>query len=210
MADLRGASWSVQSFSGDPGREVEGCLARAFYPDPLFGFFAPHRRREYDLLPDVFRAFMADAAPFGRIWTAVTGGEVPRVIGAAVWLPPGTMPRPWRRELMMQIRLGRLLLRGQHLSIGLRLLSAVDGVHPDEPHWYLAFLGTDPVMQGRGVGSALLQPVLAEADETAVSCYLETQKEENLAFYGRHGFEVQRTVSIPGSPTVWCMSRRPR
>ena len=210
MADLRGAAWSVDRYEPDQAREVEACLARAFFPDPLFGFFAPDRRREYDLLPDVFRAFLTDARRFGEIWTATTDSAAHRVAGVAVWLPPGAMPRSRRRETIMQVRLGRLLLRGQHLRTGLSLLAAVDGVHPTEPHWYLAVLGTDPVMQGRGLGSALLRPTLEEADRTGVPCYLETQKEENLAFYGRHGFALDRTVSVPGSPTVWCMTRRSR
>ena len=32
-------------------------------------------------------------------------------------------------------------------------------------HWYLVLLGVDPPRQGGGIGSALLAPVLARADE---------------------------------------------
>ena len=49
-------------------------------------------------------------------------------------------------------------------------------------------------MQGRGVGSALLEPALARADGEGMPCYLETQKEENLSFYARHGFAVRDTA----------------
>jgi GNAT superfamily N-acetyltransferase len=108
---------------------------------------------------------------------------------------------------MMQVRIGRLLITGQNRRIGLKLLEEVDKVHPSEPHWYLALLGTDPVMQGRGVGSALLAPAMAQADAEGLPCYLETQKEENLAFYGRQGFDLLHTISVPGSPTVWGMLR---
>ena len=147
---------------------------------------------EYSLLPAVFRAFITDAGPFDRTWGATLPAEHDHhLVGAAIWVPPGGMPRPFRRELLMQLRLGRLLLRGSNLAIGLRLLSAVDRVHPHEPHWYLGLLGTDPTMQGRGVGAALLEPTLARADGEGMPCYLETQKEENLSFYARHGFAVQ-------------------
>jgi GNAT superfamily N-acetyltransferase len=219
VADLRNSPFTVSMLAPSRYSEAEACLARAFWPDPLFGFFMPDRRKEYSLLPDVFHAFLADAGPFERTWAATIGGESgggesggapDRVVGAAVWVPPGGMPRPFRRELMMQLRLGRLLLKGSNLSIGLKLLTAVDKVHPSEPHWYLALLGSDPAVQGRGVGSALLAPAMAQADAEGVSCYLETQKEENLPFYGRHGFEVLHVVSVPGSPTVWGMRRPPR
>ena len=213
VADLRNAPYTVSMLPPARYPEAEACLARAFWPDPLFGFFMPDRRKEYSMLPDVFHAFLADAGPFERTWAATISGEgaaADRVVGAAVWVPPGGMPRPFRRELMMQLRLGRLLLKGSNLSIGLKLLTAVDKVHPAEPHWYLALLGTDPAVQGRGVGSALLEPAMQQADAEGVSCYLETQKEENLPFYGRHGFEVLHVVSVPGSPTVWGMRRPPR
>ena len=211
VADLRAVPYSVDLLSPSRYGDAEACLARAFFPDPLFGFFMPEKRREYTLLPDVFHAFVADAGRFERTWAATLPAEHDsRVVGAAVWVPPGGMPRPFRRELMMQLRLGRLLLKGSNLSIGLKLLAAVDQVHPTEPHWYLALLGTDPAMQGRGVGSALLAPALAQSDTEGVPCYLETQKEENLPFYARHGFEVLHVVSVPGSPTVWGMQRAVR
>lgn len=55
--------------------------------------------------------------------------------------------------------------------------------HPDEPHWYLATLGTDPSAQGRGIGSALLADVLERCDREATPAYLETETEANVAFY---------------------------
>ena len=110
----------------------------------------------------------------------------------------------------MQVRIGRLLVTGTNRRVGLKLLEEVDKVHPAEPHWYLALLGTDPVVQGLGAGGALLQPALGEADAGGLPCYLETQKEENLSFYARYGFEVLHTISVPGSPTVWGMRRPPK
>jgi GNAT superfamily N-acetyltransferase len=190
---------------GDRG-EALAVLARAFWPDPLFGFFAKDRLVEHRMLPQAFSAFLADAAPFDQVHCARVGQ---RIVGAAMWVPPGSMPRTARREALMQARLVRVLLTGQNRRKGIALLEAVDEVHPHEPHWYLALLGTDPLLQGRGVGSTLLAPNLARADEDGVPVYLETQKEENLAFYRRHGFDLVREVRLPGTPAVWCMQRAP-
>jgi N-acetylglutamate synthase-like GNAT family acetyltransferase len=60
------------------------------------------------------------------------------------------------------------------------------------------------------VGGKLLAPVLARADADGLPAYLETQKEENLAFYGRHGFEVVQEVRLPSAPPIWAMQRTPR
>ena len=72
----------------------------------------------------------------------------------------------------------------------LRLLFEIDALHPKEPHWYLATLGTEPDRQGQGIGSALLRPVLARVDEEGVPAYLESSKERNVPLYARFGFEV--------------------
>jgi GNAT superfamily N-acetyltransferase len=207
VPDSRFTDFTVRHLPADRHDDALAALARAFWPDPLFGFFNPDKLKEYGMLPKVFSAFLADAAPFDRTWGAMVGD---RVVGAAVWVPPGGMPRTKRREAMMQARVGRLLITGTNRRLGLQLLTEVDKVHPAEPHWYLALLGTDPVAQGSGVGGALLQPALELADTDGVPCYLETQKEENLAFYGRHGFELLHTISVPGSPTVWGMRRAPK
>ncbi len=57
-------------------------------------------------------------------------------------------------------------------------------------HCYLLFLGVEPGQQQQGIGSLLIKPVLKRADEEGLPCYLETMKEVNLAFYGKHGFRV--------------------
>ncbi len=93
----------------------------------------------------------------------------------------------------------------------LRLLFEVDSLHPKEPHWYLATLGTAPERQGQGVGAALLQPVLDRADEDGMPAYLESSKERNVPFYARFGFEVVEELHSKASgPPMWRMWREPR
>lgn len=43
-------------------------------------------------------------------------------------------------------------------------LGQMGAYHPTEPHWYLPFIGVDPVKQGSGYGSALLKHALQNAD----------------------------------------------
>jgi ribosomal protein S18 acetylase RimI-like enzyme len=83
-------------------------------------------------------------------------------------------------------------------------------VHPHEPHWYLAVLGTDPSFQRTGAGTALLDPVLARIDAEGLPAYLETQKEANLAWYGRFGFELVERVDVRACPPIWTMRRAER
>ena len=61
---------------------------------------------------------------------------------------------------------GYLRAFGRRLVIVSQYQSAAVSAHPrEEPHWYLAFIGVDPVRQGYGVGAALLRSWLRRCDE---------------------------------------------
>jgi len=81
--------------------------------------------------------------------------------------------------------------------------------HLHQPHYYLAALGTDPVFQGQGIGSALMQPVLDRCDKERLPAYLESSKQANIPFYNKHGFEVIEELQIPDGPRLWPMIRQP-
>jgi hypothetical protein len=51
--------------------------------------------------------------------------------------------------------------------------------------------------------------VLDQCDTEGLPAYLETQKESNLAFYGRYGFEVADEIRLPNCPPAWTMMRQP-
>lgn len=89
--------------------------------------------------------------------------------------------------------------------------AVLDRQRPSERHWYLGGLGTDPDHQRRGIGTALMRPVLERCDAERTGAYLETQSEENVAFYEHRGFEVTAELDVPGGgPHMWLMWRAPR
>ena len=189
---------------------VVAALARAFFDDPLFGFFVPHLVRQTKALNAFMGSGVKDAQPFDDVWIASTEG---RVAGAAVWLPPGAYPRSFRRELMSYVRTSpTLAYTGKRLGRAFALLSAVDKAHHDvhEPHYYLGILGTDPEFQRTGAGSAALAPVLERCDTEGLHAYLETQKEANLVYYARHRFDLVQKIETPGCPPIWTLLRAPR
>jgi GNAT superfamily N-acetyltransferase len=79
--------------------------------------------------------------------------------------------------------------------------------HPEEPHWYLPWIGVRPEAQGRGLGAALLRRGLARADRDGLPAYLEATNRRNAALYARHGFEALGTVNAPGYPEIIPMWR---
>lgn len=182
---------------------LSGALARAFADDPLMAFIFPERER----LSRMQRYFAAELRTvflgLDEVWTT------PERVGAALWAPP----QRWRRSAMQVARGAPTAIRtiGTRLAATVRVLSVIERAHPPGPHYYLAGLGTDPAHQRTGVASALLAPVLDRCDREGLGAYLESSKEQNLAFYNRHGFEVTRELSLPNAaPPVWLMWREPR
>lgn len=183
-------------------------MAAAFKKEPNFRYMLPEEHRRERRLAWFFGSFVARLGlRYGEVFA-------PRVArGGAVWMRPGAKVTAWgglkAGVLMMPYRLGiqgarRATALGEHVE-ALR-----EAVAPSM-HWYLVALGVHPGDQGRGVGQALLQPVLTRADREHVPCYLETFRERTASFYRRLGFEVVRKDAVPdGGPEFFCMSREPR
>lgn len=188
-------------------RSIARVLAEAFDDSPVTRWIVPGRR----LRPTALRAFFGsgarDAYRNGRVWVAADGG---RIVGAAVWLPPGAYPMAAARELRTSLPILALLpVAPRALRRALQYQAAVARVHPRDEHWYLVAIGVAVDRRGSGLGTRLLAPGLAAADAEGLGCYLETEKERNLPFYGRHRFDVSLHLPEPvtTSPQVWCMDR---
>ncbi len=181
---------------------LEDVLQAAFWDDPLNVFLFPDERSRSRRSALMFRALLAHHyLPMRTVWT--TSDQA----GAALWAPPGH----WKLSGGEIMRALPLALRGLGRNLGksLRLLGEIDSYHPVQPHWYLGVLGTDPPRQGRGIGSALLGPVLERCDAEGLPAYLESSKESNIPFYSRHGFAVTRELRARGAPPVYAMWREP-
>jgi GNAT superfamily N-acetyltransferase len=86
---------------------------------------------------------------------------------------------------------------------------AIAAHSPAEPHWYLGVLATQPERRREGLATAVLAPVLDEADRAGIACCLETSTAENRRFYERRGFTVTADVVVPGGPPTWYLYRAP-
>jgi GNAT superfamily N-acetyltransferase len=179
-------------------------LAETFWDDPVMGHvFRDEERRDTGLRAYFATQMRADYLRFGGCYT--TEGHA----GSAIWAPAG---KPLLTGMTAVLTMFSVLpYVWRNLGTVLRVLNVVERLHPEEPHWYLASLGTAVDMQGKGVGSALMTPVLRHCDTEGIPAYLESSKERNVPFYRRHGFEVVKEVPLPGDgPPVWTMWREPR
>jgi ribosomal protein S18 acetylase RimI-like enzyme len=179
-------------------------LARAFIDDPV----ACWAYRPGALRPAALERFQAarlrQLIAEEEVWTSADLGC------AALWAPPGRWRQSLREEagLLRSFLHPRLLVRLPLVFLGWH---GMEAQHPSSPeHWYLAVLGTDPSLQGRGLASAVLGGVLEQCDSDGVGAYLESSKESNIDFYARHGFRVLQEIRLTRGPSMWKMWRDPR
>jgi len=179
-------------------------LAKTFFDDPVTSHIFRNPSRRMAGLRAYFRTQMkADYLPFGGCYT--TDGYA----GSAIWAPAGKPLQAGLSGILTMLPVLPYVAANLRTTLG--LLALVESKHPRQPHWYLASLGTAVELQGKGVGSALMRPVLTHCDAEGLPCYLESSKERNVPFYRRHGFEVVEALPLPGDgPTLWTMWREPR
>jgi ribosomal protein S18 acetylase RimI-like enzyme len=180
---------------------LAACLSRSFLDDPVSSFLFPANRTRQRKLERYFRWQLTHVfLPRGEAWTTE------ELSGASLWMPQRIHPRGVVEVLTHLAAVLRIL--GGRLPAALRLLDQLEARRPRAPHCYLATIGTDPALQRTGIGSALMKVVLDELDGERTPCYLESSKEENLAFYLRHGFTVTGEVAaFAGMPGLWLMWR---
>lgn len=181
---------------------INGVLAQAFQDDPVFRWIVPDDRARQGALPGVFGAFTEVYVDHGE--TYVADGEA----GAALWVPPGVEPFTEEQGESFGQRMVELL--GPEAERGFELNQLLEEHHPQDPCWYLQFVGVSPEHQGRGLGSRLLSTVLGRADADGSAAYLEATRPDNRRLYERHGFDTVGELRPTQGPPLWPMWREPR
>jgi ribosomal protein S18 acetylase RimI-like enzyme len=187
--------------------EMAGVLARAFYDDPVMVWMLPDDRSR---LKAQTRAFTGLAR---HHFLKRMGSEVARrdgALGAAtLWDPPGQRKSSRFEELVMMPTM--LWAFRSRVPASLRVMELMEKHHPEEPHWYLMVIGSDPGVRGKGFGQALMRSRLDRCDAEGVPVYLENSNPRNESYYMRFGFEVTGEIKLPdGGPCMWPMWRAPR
>ncbi|NJM19939.1 MAG: GNAT family N-acetyltransferase [Richelia sp. SL_2_1] len=178
-------------------------LVDAFSKDPVVEYILPQLHSEKDKVSrNLWSATLRYAQPFNHIYTT------PEIKGIAAWIPPKEYPLNFLKILQAGFYKTPFLLGFRGLKKLLPLFNLFEKYHErdmDQPHWYLFALGVSSAYQGQGVGSLLIEPILKQASEENLPCYLETSTERAVRFYQRHGFKILRTGEKPVQ--FWTMKR---
>jgi ribosomal protein S18 acetylase RimI-like enzyme len=171
-------------------------LVRAFSADPVAQWIWPDSQQYYMYFPSFVRAFAGKAFTYGSAY------YVDGYAAAALWLPPDVLP-----DEDTLISIFQRTVSEQTQKDVFTVFDYMARYHPNEPHWYLPLMGVDPLKQGKGLGSELMQHALVQCDQDNKPVYLESSNPRNISFYERYGFELIGVIQIGTSPHIFPMLR---
>ena len=179
-------------------------LARAFSDDPANPYLIPDPAQAIPVLTAFFEACLRNGLEHGQVFAL---DDPLRAV--AIWHVIDNdhveMPEP---DLSAMLSMLDEPIQDRWLWV-FGSMGEVHQVHQRlmrQPHTYLPALGVEPKQQGRGLGSAMLAPLLARSRSLGLPCYLETFNPLNPPLYERHGFRVAHEGVVPGTTvTLWAM-----
>lgn len=189
-------------------RAAARVLTDAFIDQPLWRVVGPrwrwHRRQVMRLL---HRAELTKAIRFGGPNLALEiDGALAGV--AATWESPASWPPPQPWSTLLDIP--SLLLAGPLPAIRAGQVDwRIQRLRTRDAHVYLYLLAVDPRLQRRGLGTLLVEAVVAHAFERGLPVVLETMAPSNPAFYAKQGFELSAECDLLEGTHAWLMRRDP-
>lgn len=193
--------------------QLSEVLARSFQSDSMFAYIFPREQQvspghRHLLMTQLMHAVLRYGVLFGEVYTTFDRK------GAAIWLPPNETPMALGGLVQSGLLSLPFKLGFSAFQRFLRVMDYAEQIRAEQlpvSHWRLLLLGVEPIVQGQGIGSELIQPVLTQADDTRALCYVETLNPLTLEFYLKHGFQLIHTGKVPYADLcLWSMKRTPR
>ena len=184
------------------------CLAVSFDGYPLFRYFMPGK----DDAENMKFFWKIDLTTILNRMFCVGNSATPDVLG--LFAPPGYTDASFLRY----VAAGGVGLNFKYSpgmvarSLGFQSFAGkIKKKYSGENCWYLYCLVTRPHLQGKGLCSRLLRPMLEYFDREKCDCYLETFDDDNIPLYEHYGFKICETVRVPKSDLVLrAMLRKPQ
>jgi ribosomal protein S18 acetylase RimI-like enzyme len=197
----------VRELEREERADATRVLTDAFLDDPAWLAIGPRSERyRRGMLTAYHRVVIFRARRFGgRVLVGVRDGQL---AGVGVAFPAGAWPPPEPWSTLMQVPVFVAVGPGPGMR-AVRVDALMERGHPPEPHLYLELLAVAPRLQRTGIGRALLERLLSDADAEGVPLHLETARPENLPYYRGFGLEVTSEAALPRGAPMWFMSRPP-
>ena len=185
------------------------CLKDAFKDDPLWREVFKNDPDKDKALSGFYTCPLLYGMKFGQVYATS-----PAIEGVAAWVPG----KYANMTMWGMLRCGALsygMKMGRESTANLSIVSKQLGperkrLMKNKRYLYLMIIGISSAKQGQGHGSKLMEAMKEVCDRERLYLYLETEKEENLHFYKKHGFTVlDKIVFKKLNLPMWLMERKP-
>ncbi len=157
-------------------------MVSGFRDDPLYEWLYPDADERPFRLREGFELVLEYGLTRGHLYTNAERSAV------AIWTAPDVELMDARdTTVYLQLIQRQIGDRVDEVAAGLAALSTN---RPSKPHFTLHNVVVSAEAQGRGIGGALLEPVLARCDEDGLLACLDSSNSRNVPFYERLGFKV--------------------
>lgn len=174
----------VESLPAEALEEAASVVAAAMLHNPLhLSVFRSANERSFRRQHKLFMKVLSLPA-----CNLVVAKQHDTIVGVMNYYLPGKCQVSTMHTLKMLPGLAGIL--GSSLPAVLKWKSKWARHDPDRPHLHFGPLAVLPQLQGKGIGSMLLNQFCRLADVQNADAYLETDKEENLPLYKKFGFAV--------------------
>jgi ribosomal protein S18 acetylase RimI-like enzyme len=138
-------------------------------------------------------------------------GPSNKIEGVSIWLPPkgskSSSLHPIRAGLLnlfVHVKPGTI---SRFIEVG-KIKGKMRAQIIKGQYYSCDMIGVDPLFQRQGFGRKMIEAKLLEFDREEIPCYLETSKQENIAYYERFGFSQINEYKI-NDVDVFCLNRHP-
>jgi ribosomal protein S18 acetylase RimI-like enzyme len=169
-------------------------LGRAFYNDPDTVKILSDDDVRKEKLKHFFRCFVKFGIIYGEVYA-----PSPDLEGISVWVHSSTKDMTFWRNVKSGFLGLMFKVSGKAMSTFAKYGKQMDEATKtviDREHWFLFIIGVDPNHQRKGFGSKMIEPMLKRIDNENLPVMLDTNKQSNIGYYEKFGFEVVKTYKV--------------
>lgn len=179
-------------------------LCEAFINDPMINTIVKNDKQKMVRMEIFFNIMLKYALSKGYLYTN------DKKNCCAAWIKPEYYDDASYIKLTNIISWIKVIGFDRVLKV-LRVYYNLSKYQPKFKNYYLMFLGIQPEIQGKGLGSQIMKPMIEISDNESMPIYLETSNKNNVSFYQKLNFRVIHEVNEDNFlPNTWFMARDPK
>lgn len=187
-------------------RKASKVMAEAFFEYPRFTTYFPDPKRRARFLPWYFRNILRTALRYGEV------NITPDISGVISIMTPEKTTISILEYILNGFLFTPFVLGFRNYYRSMECEDFVDKTRielmKNRQYFYIWTLAVDVSEKTRGIGTALIQQAIYDANARKLPVYLETHNKINVGYYQRRGFKLVYNATIPKIQLpIWCMLR---